>query len=341
VRHVTLEDIDRILEIERSRWRDQAATREMIVSRIREFPEGQLAAIHVTAVNGEPVRRTLVAWSTVMPADEAGLRALGSWEQVTGNGTIENLDRTGNALVGVNLTSVTEGATYILVGEILASVVEWEKKCLIGGSRLNGYSAFNERRASERKSLFTADQYARLREIRGYRMNEERFEAGRAPLSDKKYVELVSVQRSERGEGQLSDDDLPDYVCSNIRGYMGLPGTRMIGVIPNYFSDAASADYGVVIEWPNPLPVPLRRVGVLKRWLAARVRSAVRAELDTRQLRVRERSRRRTEERIPEFLRRDGLAEAPAEVTSEPQIEVSAGERGPARPRPPEPSKDR
>jgi hypothetical protein len=317
VRRVQIEDVDRILEIERIRWRDQAATREMILSRLTAFPEGQLAAIHVNVVNGEPVRRTLVAWSTVMPADERALRSLGSWEQVTSNGTIRNIDRKGSALVGVNLTSVTEGATYILLGEILASVVEWGKKELIGGSRLNGYTSFNERRSAEGKSPFSANQYAHLREVRGLRLNEQRIDADLAPLSDAEYTKIAGQSRPQ------SDAEAPDYVCSNLRGYMGIPGAHMIGVIPDYFADPASADYGVLIEWANPLPRPIRSLAVAKRWLAAKVRSEVYAELEERQRQMRERSRRiRPGGKVPEFLRRDEPAEVSSEGVREPGFEV-------------------
>jgi len=325
VRRVQLEDIERILTIERIRWREQAATRDMILSRLQSFPEGQFAAIHVTTNNAEPARQTLAAWATVMPAGENALRASTSWDEVTSRGTIQNFDRDGNALVGVNLTSVTEGATYILLGEILASVVEWEKKKLIGGSRLNGFIGFNERRVSEGKAEFTADQYAHLREIRGFRCNEERIDAGLDPLSDDSYRKLADELQLKRNLGTMSEEDAPDYVCSNLRGYMSIPGTRMISVIENYFADAASADYGVLIEWPNPLPAPLRRIGVAKRWVASRVRSAVLAELDERQRVLHERSlrRRSAQQQIPEFLRRDSSeAAAPAEGASESEIEM-------------------
>jgi hypothetical protein len=324
VRRVQLEDIDRILEIERIRWGDQAATREMILSRLQAFPEGQLAAIHVNAVGGQVVRRKLVAWSTVMPADERTLRSFGSWEQASSGGTLQNVDRNGNALIGVNLTSVTEGATYILIGEILAAVIEWEKKKLIGGSRLNGFMSFNERRAFEGKPALTADQYARLREVRGFRLNEERIDQGLPPLSDADYMKVARRSGTQLVDDEGGEATAPDYVCSNVRGYMSIPGARLIAVVPNYFADPPSANYGVLIEGLNPLPPLLRKIGPLKHLLARRIRRAVRAELEARQLAMRGRSRRRRAgEPVPEFLRRSDT-DQPAPEAAEPGVELPA-----------------
>jgi hypothetical protein len=333
VRPVGLSDLNRIEEIERIKWRDQAATQEMVRSRLDAFPQGQLGAIHVSSVDGLPAERTLVAWCTAMPASEAQVRSFRSWASMTSNGTIRNRDPKGNVIVGVNLTSVTEGATYMLSGEALASVVEWGKTKLITGSRLNGFVAFNERRTSDRKRPFTADEYARLSEIRGYRLNEERMDAGVAPLSDEDYLRIVAKLRIEVGQSPLQDDETPDYVCSNLRGYLSLPGARMIAVIPDYFADAASGNYGVLLEWLNPLPRPLRHVPWLRRWVAARIRSEVRAEWDRRKQRVRERASRRAGEQVPEFLRKRG--EAPAESSvpvAQATVSSDAGEDGSALP---------
>ncbi len=149
VRRVRHADISRIQEIERIKWGGEAASRELIESRLAVYPQGQLAAIHETVVGGAVVRTSLVAWITVMAADEARVRSFDSWDEVTSNGTIRSCDPRGNVLVGVNLTSVTQGATYLLLGEVLASVVDWGKAKMMGGGRLNGFVAFNARRAAE------------------------------------------------------------------------------------------------------------------------------------------------------------------------------------------------
>ncbi len=312
VRRLERSDLARVLEIERIKWKDQAASEEMILSRLHEFPEGQLAAIHVTTVDGEPVRQSLVAWSTVMPARADHVESIRAWDELTAGGTIRGSDNEGVVLVGVNLTSVTEGATYLLLGEILAHVVEWGKTKLVGGGRLNGFVAFNERRRNEGLCPFTADQYARLKEIRGYRFNERRVDAGELAFSDRRYLSFVAALRRERDELPLADDERPDYVCSNVRGYMSIPGTRLVAVVPDYFNDPASADYGVVIEWPNPIPSRLVNTRWVQRIVAGRIRSEVQREWEGRKRRVRGRSAARRAGRVPPYLRRPAESGVPA-----------------------------
>jgi hypothetical protein len=261
---------------------------DKVLSRLAIFPEGQLAAVHVSSAGGRELRRSVVAWATVMPANRAQVRSFRSWDRVTSHGTIRDADRKGDVIVGVNLTSVTEGATYVLLGEILASVVEWGKSRLIGGSRLNGFVAFNEQRSREGKRSFTADEYARLREIRGYRLNEARLDAGLAPFSDEEYRVAVNDLRWLNGQPELEENAAPDYVCSNLRGYLSIPGARMVEVVPDYFADDASDNYGVVIEWPNPLPAAVRWFGPAKSFVAGRIRSEIRSEWETRKRRLAE-----------------------------------------------------
>jgi hypothetical protein len=294
IRRLSNEDIPRVEEIERIRWREQAATNEIIRARINRYPQGQLAAIHESVVGGLVASRTLVAWCTVMPARDKDVRAFRSWDEVTTHGTIDNCEPGGDVLVGVNLTSVTEGATYLLLGEVLASVVGWGKDKMIGGARLNGFVSLNERRLREGKPELAADQYARLREIRGHHLNEQRLDSGDLPLADEEYISLINNLRALNGEGLLDVDERPDYVCSNLRGYLSIPGARMVAVAPNYFPDVASDNWGVVIDWTNPLPRPLRHVPIMRGLVAQRIRNEVLAEWDTRKKRLHEKARRRT-----------------------------------------------
>jgi hypothetical protein len=299
VRRVVRADIPRLAELEQRKWRDQAATRELIENRIRVYPQGQIAAVHESVKDGTAGRESVVAWITVMSAREAQVRSFRSWNQVTSDGTIDGCDPRGNVIVGVNLTSVTEGATYLLLGEVLACVVGWGKAKMIGGGRLNGFVAFNEHRAGAGRRPFAAEEYAHLREVRGYRLNERRADEGSPPLADDAYIAQVNGLRSLNNQPPLDEGIAPDYVCANIRGYMSIPGAHMVEVVPDYFDDAASDNWGVVIDWTNPLPGPLRHVPLLRNVVASRIRSAVRAEWDERALRVRESARRRVKDAQP------------------------------------------
>lgn len=297
IRRVRRDDIPRLLQLEQIKWRDQAATRETIESRLEHYPQGQLAAEHLTVEHGEVTRRSVVAWLTVMAIKGEHVKTFGTWDQVSGDGTLSTCDPEGDTVVGVNLTSVTNGATYIVLGEMLASVVEWGKSRFIGGGRLNGFVAFNEHRAGEGRRAFAPGEYANLREIRGFRINEFRIEQGLPVLDDEAYVGLANQQRERNGLRALSDDDQPDYVCSNLRGYLSIPGSYVVELIPGYFPDPSSDDWGVVMAWDNPLPRALRRIPVLKTLAANRIRKEVRDEWESRKAKVHERSRERAAQR--------------------------------------------
>jgi hypothetical protein len=277
-----------------------------------------VAAVHVREVDGVPTKRSVVAWITVTVTTEADLQAARSWEELTADGTIANCNPKGDVIVGVNLSSVTEGATFMLLGEILANVVEQGRAKMVGGSRLNGFVTFNNHRAGEGRRLFSAEEYASLREVRGYRFNEERIGASLPPLADDVYVTQVDAVRAERGLSPLAEDETPDYVCSNMRGYLGIPGTRIAAVMPGYFPDESSDNYGVLIEWPNPLPRLVRHVPLLTAWVAGRIRSEVSAEWEQRRQHVHEQAARRALERVPEYLRREARPISEEEAATRP-----------------------
>jgi hypothetical protein len=329
VRPVELGDLDRLEELELRNWKEQAATREVIVGRINTYPEGQLAAVHTTVVGGAPVKSKLAAWCSVMPANEQHLKSFATWDDLTSDGTISATDRDGDVIIGVNLTSVTEGGTYILLAEILASVVEGGKAKLIGGSRLTGFMSFSERRVAEGKRPLSADAYARLREIRGFRINEQRHDAGEQALSDDEYCELATNMRDDQGLAPLADDDVPDYVCSNVRGYMSIPGAKLVRVVADYFRDPASADYGVIIEWPNPIPRPLRGIAPIKTFVVKQIRSGIADEWEQRKQHLRDLAAKRARERVPGYLQRtdkEAATPQPAGV-SHPAISAKAVKR--------------
>lgn len=293
IRQLASTDIPRVLELEAIKWKEQAATRATIESRLGNYPQGQFAVEHITYRDGEESRRSIVAWLTAMAIDGDRVRTFGTWDSVSGCGTLSTCDPNGDTLIGVNLTSVTNGATYIVLGEVLASIVGWGKSRFIGGGRLNGFVAFNEHRTSEGKRPFAPGEYASLREIRGYRINEVRIEQGLPILPDDQYVTLVNAQLARNGAEPLSDDDKPDYVCSNLRGYLSIPGSYVVELIPGYFPDPSSDDWGVVIAWDNPIPAWLRHMPILKTIVANRIRSEVKAEWEERKAKVKDQSRRR------------------------------------------------
>lgn len=299
VRRARRDDIPRLLQLEDIKWREQGATRLTMESRISRYPQGQLVAEHLTVQDGEVTRRSIVAWLTVMAIRGEKVKTFGTWDAVSGDGSLATCDPDGDTIVGVNLTSVTNGATYLMLGEMLASVVEWGKSRFIGGGRLNGFVAFNEHRKGEGRRPFAPGEYANLREVRGFRINEMRIEQGLPVLNDEAYVALANEQRARNAQPPLGEDDRPDYVCSNMRGYLSIPGSYVVELIPGYFPDPSSDNWGVVMAWDNPLPRALRRLPLLKGFVANRIRKEVRGEWEARKAKVQERSRQRAGRRAP------------------------------------------
>ena len=320
VRLVRLSDLDRLEELERRNWKDEAASREVIAERISTYPEGQVAAIHTTVENGVPTRSRVVGWCTFMPANEKHVEGFATWDDLTSNGTISACDPDGDVIVGVNVTSVTEGGTFILMAEMLAAVVGGGKDRLIGGGRLTGFVSFNERRQAESKEPLSADAYARLREIRGFRINEIRRDEGKEPLRDEEYCVLAADMRREAGASPLAEEDTPDYVCSNGRGYMSIPCARLVRGVPNYFRDPASADYGVVLDWPNPIPRPARHIPIIKRFVMRRIREEIADEWEQRKQHLRDLAVRRAKKPIPAYLRKNGSSPAAGDAIDEPAV---------------------
>ena len=109
---------------------------------------------------------------------------------------------------------------------------------------------------------------------------------------------LLQEDLTANPEPALEAEQRPDYVCANVRGYMSIPGARLVRVAPNYFPDAASDNWGVIIDWTNPLPAPLRHLPVVRSLVAMRIRQEVRAEWDARKRRVHEAARLRTARRV-------------------------------------------
>lgn len=323
VRRVEAADIARVAELEVRKWKEQAASHELIAERLANYPEGQLCAVQTTFANGSPVRSRIVAWCTLMPATAAHVETHPTWSGLTANGTLAALDRDGSILIGVNLISVTEGGTFILSAEALATVVERGMDKLVTGSRLTGFVSFNKRRESEGKPPLSADDYASLREIRGFRLNEERLDAGESPLSNDEYRARANSLRAEAGQPPLAHDDAPDFVSSNVRAYMSVPGTRIVRVAPGYIEDAASADYGVLMEWPNPVPRPLRLIPLVNRFVARRIRAAIRGEWEQQKQQRRERASARRGS-VPAYLRREAATRQPTESKDAEQVPVES-----------------
>jgi hypothetical protein len=56
-------------------------------------------------------------------------------------------------------------------------------------------------------------------------------------------AEEYVVARNRRGR----------YLDPEIQLYSKVPGLEILGVVPDYFKDWESGDYGAIVRWPNPI----------------------------------------------------------------------------------------
>lgn len=138
-----------------------------------------------------------------------------SWAEATGNGYFTTHDPKGDVAFGANLSVLPE----------------FERKGI--GDKLFGQAAGVLVRGNMRYLVLGG----RLPGLA--RFNQQRIERGLSRISGEGYAAL----RDERG--RILDDEL--------RFYLKQPFLEMIRVLPNYFPDPESENYGVLLKWTNPL----------------------------------------------------------------------------------------
>jgi hypothetical protein len=198
VRQAKLEDIDRYLELQATRWNeDNMATREQLESRFKAYPQGMLVAMQ---------GKEIVGMVYAMRITKYDYEALPSWDDITNKGFCDNADPNGAAIFGVDLTTAV-GVGHLAGDELLLGIGRLVirsglKEALLGG-RMPGYHEYAPK--------MTAEDY---------------FHA-----------------KNEAGEP----------LDHQIKYYTSIPGLKAIKVLPDYFNDPESLDYGVLLRWRNPL----------------------------------------------------------------------------------------
>lgn len=201
IRRAKITDIPQILEIEKEAWgREKAASKEMLESRIKTFPEGTLVA----EVNKKIVG--IVATEKIDYDIEGDNR---SWYEITDDGFIKKTHNPkGNTIYGVDL-SVKPSFQHKRVGTKLLEaigklVISYNAKQGILGGRLPGYHKYADK------------------------------------MSVEEYVQ--SSINTENGERYL--DPEVDFYKKR--------GLKLVRIIPNYFKDPESLNYGLLLLWKNP-----------------------------------------------------------------------------------------
>lgn len=144
IRQARLEDIEKILIIEKEAWPEKLrATREQFRSRIETFPEGTLVAI----ANG-----TIIGVVSTEIVDYDIKDPIATWAEATDNGFIKKTHNSeGDTLYGVDLTvsRFLENASKLLMEEIGKLAIRHSLKQGILGARIPRYHKFRDKMTAE------------------------------------------------------------------------------------------------------------------------------------------------------------------------------------------------
>jgi len=155
-RQATLDDVDGIVKLDNEVWPDFPATREMIESRIKNFPRGNIVAL----INDEIVGYLAVQ---LMDYDLSLPKAL-TWNELTNNGTTNGTHNPkGKVIFGI-ADSVSprfrnQGIAISLVLSGWRIGVEYNVIGCVLGSRIPDYHKYNQQ--------FTVEEYIQQRRENG------------------------------------------------------------------------------------------------------------------------------------------------------------------------------
>lgn len=201
IRQAKIQDIPQILSVEKGTWGEEcAASKEMLESRLKIFPEGFLVA----ESDGD-----IIGLVVVERVNYDFRKNSYTWYQITDNGFIKNSHRPdGNVLYGVDLSVLPafqrKGVGSKLLEAVAKLAVRFNIKQGMLGGRLPDYHKYAEK------------------------------------MSPEEY--LYTAIRSKDGERPL-DPEVTFYKKA---------GLKIVKIIPDYFKDSESLNYGVLLLWENP-----------------------------------------------------------------------------------------
>lgn len=221
IRQARLDDVEAILLVEEKAWPvSLRASREMYESRLRTFPEGTLVAQIDHKMEGVVVVEILNFSSTPH---------IRTWNEATDHGYIRNShDPEGNTLYGVNLSVSPRTQSRVAVALLEAVgklAIRHNFKQIVLGGRIPSFARYLR-------------QYCEKNGI--------------SVISDEERDKIAEhyVQTATR-RGHPLDPEISFYQKA---------GMKIIKLLPNYFEDPGSLNYGVPLLWPNPFyGKPFRR----------------------------------------------------------------------------------
>ncbi|OGY21721.1 MAG: hypothetical protein A2126_01470 [Candidatus Woykebacteria bacterium GWB1_45_5] len=160
-------------------------------------------------------RKRLVGTICGLRISSALANSLHNWSEATGNGYFTTHIPNGNVMFGANLSVLPE----------------FGRKGI--GDKLFGHAAAVIVRQNVPYLIFGG----RLPDLAEY--NRKRIAEDLSKVTGEEYAALRD------GQGRILDDEL--------RFYLRQPFMEMIRVLPEYFPDPESENYGVLLKWHNPL----------------------------------------------------------------------------------------
>ncbi len=213
IRQARVDDIEAILLVEEKAWPENLrASREMYQSRLRTFPQGTLVAETEGKIEG------------VVVVEIVNFRFVSnvcSWDKATDYGYIrKSHDPQGNTLYGVNLSvsPQTQSRVAVALSEAVDKLaIKLDFKQIVLGARIPRFARY----------------------LKHYSQKN-----GISVISDEKRDSIADHYiRATTRKGHPLDPEINFYQKA---------GTKIIKLLPDYFKDPESLDYGVLLIWPNP-----------------------------------------------------------------------------------------
>lgn len=222
IRQARVGDIEAILLVEKEAWPENLrASREMYQSRLRTFPQGTLVAETEGKIEG-------VVVSQIM--DFNSIPDISSWSEATDHGYIKNSHNPeGNSFYGVNLSVCHQSQSRVamtLLEAVGKLAVRHNLKQIVLGGRIPSFARYLKHHCQKNGIPVISDQ-ERDRIAQHY-------------------------MRATNRRGHPVDPEINFYQKA---------GMKTIKLLPNYFKDPESLNYGVLVLWSNPFyGKPFRRL---------------------------------------------------------------------------------
>lgn len=213
IRQARVNDIEAMLLVEEKAWPESLrACQEMYQSRLGTFPQGTLVAEIEGEIEGVVV---------VQIINSTSIPDIRSWNEATDYGYIKNShDPKGNSLYGINLSvrpRTQSRAPVALLEAVGKLAIRHNFKQIVLGGRIPGFA----------------------RHLRHYCQKN-----GISVISDEKRDKIAEdYMRATNKRGNPLDPEINFYQKA---------GMKIIKLLPNYFEDPESLNYGVLVLWPNP-----------------------------------------------------------------------------------------